>query len=317
MGFVQTLPEASKGMRFAREDLMERIGFLGLGTMGEPMALNLQRAGFPLLVWNRSAQKCAALAKVGASVAADCGEVFSRCAIILAMLVDGEALDAVLGRGTPTFNRRVTGRLIVNMATNSAAYSKALEASILAAGGRYVEAPVSGSRKPAEAGQLVAMLAGKREDLEAVRPVLSPLCKQIVSCGEIPSAILMKMSTNIFLIAMVAALAEAMNFAAMKGLDLGLFNEVLLAGPLASDVARVKAPKIAQRDFSVQAAIRNVLESNRLVVEEARSAGIPTPLADACKSLNESALAQGFGEEDMVAVVKTYAGLARNDSAKG
>jgi len=292
---------------------METIGFLGLGTMGEPMAMNLQRAGFPLVVWNRDARKGAALAQAGAGLAASVEEVFARCSLVLAMLADGAALDAVLARDTPDFARRLSGRLLVNMATNSAAYSQGLEAAVRAAGGRYVEAPVSGSRKPAEAGQLVAMLAGEPEDLERLRPVLAPLCRQIVPCGAVPGGIRMKTSTNLFLIAMVTALAEATNLAARQGLDLVRFSEVILGGPLASEVARVKAPKLTQRDFTAQAAIRNVLESNRLVVEAAREARVPTPLADACLRLNEAALAQGFGDEDMVAVLKAYETLVRQD----
>src|SRR5512145_3114718 len=138
---------------------MESIGFLGLGTMGEPMAMNLQRAGFPLVVWNRDARKGAPLVQAGAALAASVEDVFARCGLVLAMLADGAALDSVLARGTPAFAQHLNGRLLVNMATNSAAYSKGLEAAIRAVGGRYVEAPMSGSRKPAEAGQLVAMLA--------------------------------------------------------------------------------------------------------------------------------------------------------------
>jgi 3-hydroxyisobutyrate dehydrogenase len=292
---------------------METIGFLGLGTMGEPMAMNLQRAGFPLVVWNRDARKGAALAQAGAGLAASVEEVFARCSLVLAMLADGAALDAVLARDTPDFAQRLSGRLLVNMATNSAAYSQGLEAAVRAAGGRYVEAPVSGSRKPAEAGQLVAMLAGEPEDLERLRPVLAPLCRQIVPRGAVPGGIRTKISTHLFLIAMVTALAEATNLAARQGLDLVRFSEVILGGPLASEVARVKVPKLAQRDFTPQAAIRNVLESNRLVVEAAREARVPTPLADACLRLNEAALAQGFGDEDMVAVLKAYETLVRQD----
>ena len=290
---------------------METIGFLGIGTMGEPMALNLLRAGFPLVVWNRTLAKTDSLRAAGATVARAPGEVFERCGIILAMLADSPALDAVLGRGTPAFQARVEGRLLVNMATISAAYSRGLDAAIRAASGAFVEAPVSGSRKPAEAGQLVAMLAGDPEAIERVRPVLAPLCRQVVPCGPAPNAILLKMSTNLFQIAMITALSEAVNFAGKNGLDLALFNEVVLAGQLASDLVRVKAAKFVHRDFAAQAAIRNVCESSRLVVETAAAAGVPTPLADVCLRVNQAAMAQGYADEDMIAVLKTYEAMTR------
>jgi len=104
-----------------------------------------------------------------------------------------------------------------------------------------------------------------------------------------------------------------LQFARRQGLDLDRFNEVLLQGPLASDVARVKAPKLAHRDFTPQAALRNVAEVNRLVVEAAREADIPTPVADACLGMYRRALGQGLGDEDMVAVAKTYEAMARTE----
>jgi 3-hydroxyisobutyrate dehydrogenase len=285
---------------------VDTIGFIVPGTMGEPMALNLQKAGGPLVVWNRNPVKAEALVQAGALLAVGPAEVFARCRVVLAMLVDGVALDQVLGRGTPAFAERVSGRLVVSLATHSAAYSKGLEAAIRAAGGRYAEAPVSGSRKPVEAGQLVAMMAGDPADLERLRPLLAAMCRQVVPCGAVPGGTLMKISTALFNIAMITALSEAMNFAARQGLDLDRFNEVLLGSPMASDVARVKAPKIARRDFAAQASVRNVLDVNRLLVEAARASGIPTPLADACRRVHEQALAMGFGDEDMIAVLKAY-----------
>jgi 3-hydroxyisobutyrate dehydrogenase len=154
--------------------------------------------------------------------------------------------------------------------------------------------------------RLVAMMAGDGEDLERLRPLLAAMCRQLVPCGAVPGGTLMKTSTALFNIAMITALSEAMNFAARQGLDLDRFNEVLLGSPMASDVARVKAPKIARRDFAAQASVRNVLEVNRLLVEAALESGTHTPLADACLRIHEQALAMGLGDEDMIAVLKAY-----------
>jgi 3-hydroxyisobutyrate dehydrogenase len=291
---------------------MDTIGFIGLGTMGEPMALNLQKAGIPLLLWNRTPGRAEALLQGGAEFATEPAEVFYRCPVVLTMLVDGAALDQVLGRSTPRFEERVKDRLVVSLATHSPAYARGLAADIFAVGGRYAEAPVSGSRVPAEEGKLVAMMAGEPADLERLRPLLSAMCRKLVPCGAVPGGTLMKLSTILYNIAIITALSEAMNFAAQQGLDLARFNEVLLEGPMASDVARVKAPKIARRDFTVQASVRNVLDVNRLLVDAASEAGIPTPLADACRRVHEQTLALGLGDEDMVAVLKSYEALGRD-----
>jgi 3-hydroxyisobutyrate dehydrogenase len=161
------------------------------------MALNLARAGTALVVWNRTADKCEPLGAVGASVAASPAEVFGQARVVILMLVDGAAIDAVLGRGTPAFAANVAQHTIVHMGTTSPDYSRALEADVRAAGGSYVEAPVSGSRKPAEAGQLVAMLAGERDALENVLPLLQPMCRKTIVCGSVPTALLTKLSVNL------------------------------------------------------------------------------------------------------------------------
>ena len=279
-------------------------GFIGLGAMGEAMALNLAKAGTPLVIWNRTSAKTATLVAAGAQPARDAAEVFARAPTVILMLVDGAAIDAVLDRHGASFASRVHERTVVHMGTTSPAYSRGLEAEIRSAGGRYVEAPVSGSRKPAEAGQLVAMLAGDADAVEALRPLLAPMCRETMVCGPVPNALLMKLSVNLFLIALVTGLAEAVHFAQRNGLDLSQFLAVLNAGPMASDVSRVKAPKLIDRDFAVQAAISNVLENNRLIAEAARENGIASPLLDVCHALYGEALGLGLGEADMVAVLR-------------
>lgn len=279
-----------------------RLGFLGLGVMGRPMALNLARAGTPLVVWNRTAASCDELADAGADVAASPAEVFASASTVLMMLADDTAVDTVLGRGTPGFATRVAGHTIVHMGTTAPDWSRALADDIAAAGGRYVEAPVSGSRIPAVKGELVAMLAG--DGAAEVAPLLAPMCHETVLCGPVPNALLTKLAVNLYLITMVTGLAEAVHFAQRHGLDLARVAGVLDAGPMASAVSRVKTAKLLTGDFDVQASITNVLENNRLVAEAARRAGIASPLLDVCHALYGETAALGHGQEDMVAVVR-------------
>ncbi|WP_037077787.1 NAD(P)-dependent oxidoreductase [Pseudonocardia spinosispora] len=282
---------------------MRDIGFIGLGVMGQPMALNLARAGTPLTVYNRTAAKAEPLRAGGAHVAADLDEVFARADVVLLMLADGAAVDAALGRSTPAFAARVAGHTVVHMGTTSPEYSTGLSADVHGAGGRYLEAPVSGSRVPAETGQLVAMLAGDADAAEEVRPLLKPMCHETVLCGAVPNGLVTKLSVNLFLITMVTGLAESTHFAQRYGLDPEVFRQVLDAGPMASAVSRVKLGKLLSDDFTVQASIANVLENNRLVAEAAHSAGLAVPLLDVCHALYLETLAQGHAESDMIAVL--------------
>lgn len=285
-------------------NLSAPVGFVGLGLMGQPMALNLVKAGTPLMVWNRSPEKCAVLAEAGAAVAKDAADVFARCEYIFCMLLGGSALDAVLGRGERGFADRVKGRTLVSMASNAPAYSKALEADIRAAGGRYVEAPVSGSRKPAEAGKLVAMMGGEPEVVASVRPLLAPMCCDAVPCGPVPNGLLMKLAVNLFMTSMVASLAEAVHFAESHALDLSKLIAVLDAGPMASDLSRLKVAKLVAKDYAAQASILDVREIVRLIVDAAREVGIASPLIDVCDELYDETQAMGLAGYDIVSVIR-------------
>jgi len=280
------------------------VGFLGLGLMGQPMALNLAHAGAPLTVWNRTAARTEALRAAGATVAASPAEVFAQALVVILMLADGTAIDSVLGRGTPGFDALAARHTIIHMGTTSPEYSRGLAADIRAAGGRYVEAPVSGSRTPAESGQLVAMLAGESDAVEAVRPLLGPMCQHTIVCGPVPNALLMKLSVNLFLITMVTGLAEAAHFAERHGLDLRLLMEVLDAGPMASTVSRGKGAKLVNRDFDAQAAASDVLTNNQLIADAARHRQLAAPLLDVCHALFGETVAAGHGMSDMIAVLR-------------
>lgn len=286
-------------------------GFIGLGVMGQPMALNLARAGTRLVVWNRSAERCAPLAELGATVVEAPEAVFAAAPVVILMLASGEVMDLVLHRGSPAFATLVRGRTVVHMGTTSAAYSQALGADIAAAGGAYVECPVSGSRKPAQDGQLVGMMAGDPARLAPLRALLAPVCHQIFECGAVPSALLMKLSVNLFLITMVTGLCEAFHFAERLGLDTRLLQAVLDAGPMASKVSQVKLGKLVEADYTVQASIVDVLKNNQLVADEARRLGVASPLLDQCHALFAQTLALGHGASDMVAVLRAIE--ARSD----
>jgi len=267
------------------------------------MALNLVRAGVSLVVWNRTAAKTEPLRREGACVARDLEDLFGRARVVVTMLADGKALDAALDRGGPLFSRRVAGHTIVAMGTTSTQYSQALGQDIRAVGGRHVEAPVSGSRAPAEAGRLVGMVAGDDADVIEVSRLIQPICAQVVTCGAVPNALGTKLAVNLFLITMVSGLAEAYHFAVQTGLDLAAFRSVLDAGPMASDVSRIKLAKLLAHDFDVQAAIADVHYNSRLVADQADRTRIAVPLLEVCRSLFADAESLGLGGADMAAVV--------------
>ncbi|QEO10631.1 NAD(P)-dependent oxidoreductase [Protaetiibacter larvae] len=292
----------------ACEDAGMAVGFAGLGIMGQPMAARLRDAGVPLVLWSRRPDAADAIVARGAVRAVDPDALFAASDTVLLMLRDEPATDEVLGRGTDAFARRVAGRRIVVMGTNSPGFSAALAADIRDAGGVYLEAPVSGSRVPAERGELVVMLAGDDDAaLAETAGLLAPLARAVVRCGAVPGALRTKIAVNHYMMAMVAALAEALTAARTAGLDLDAVVEVLQASPMDSPIGRVKAAKLLAGDESPQAAIADVVKNCGLVLAEARAVGAVTPIIDLVAELYERTAASGLAFADMVAVARQFA----------
>lgn len=288
----------------------EAAGFIGLGLMGSAIASRLLTAQ-PLVVWNRTPAACEPLAAAGAEVARTAAEVFARCRTVFVMVTDEGATDDIL-----SFDEgRLRERTLVQMSTVSPAHSAALNDRVMRAGGRYVEAPVSGSRQPALSGQLVGLLAGDPEAMGEVAEMLRPACGSVYRCGTPPEAMQMKLAVNVFLIALVTGLAESFHFAEGHGLDVELLGSILASGPMSSAVSEMKSGKLLKRDFSAQAAVADVLKNAELVTASAAGKGIEAVLLNDCARLFSEASALGHGNDDMVAVISAY--RARTAALRG
>ncbi|KAJ3497122.1 hypothetical protein NLG97_g2133 [Lecanicillium saksenae] len=275
-----------------------RVGFMGLGFMGTPMALNLSRH-FRLTVWNRTAAKCDPFKATTAAIADSPAAVLRQSDVIFTMLYNEAAYRAVLDKD---FTNALRGKTIINTSSVSVAFSKYLDEQVREAGGRFLEMPVSGSRVPAEQGQLVGMLAGDRDEAQRVDPLLKTITKAAVYCGEIGMGLRTKYATNLYLITMTAGLAESMNLARAQGLDVNAFGEVLDAGPMASAYSKLKVAKMIAEDWSPQAAIADCYNLTELVQDAAGEVGAQTPLMTVCNTLYRDAVSRGFGGDDMIAI---------------
>lgn len=279
------------------------VGFIGLGHMGEPIARNLLHAGTRLVVWARRAERVQELVDAGAARAADAGEVLARCELVLVMLSDADALDDVLGWDGRGFAHPLAGRTLVNLGTVSTTSASTFHERVREAGGRYVEAPVSGSRVPAQRGELVVMLAGDG-DLAPVERLLAPTASAVVRCGAVPAATATKLSVNAFLVSLVTALAESVHLAERSGVDLDVFHQVLDSGPMASAVSRMRLAAMLDRDYAPQTAIDDVARNCRLVLQLAESVATTAPMARQSHDLYARSSDLGFGAADMAAVVE-------------
>lgn len=280
----------------------DRVGLAGLGTMGLPIARRLIATGIDLGVWNRSPARAAA--PEGARVSDSFAALLAGHDIVLLMLIDEAAADAVLQRSGDGLGVDVAGKLIVQMGTTSLDHSRALQRAIEAGGGRYVEAPISGSRIPAERGELVAMIAGAADDKARVMPLFERFTASVVDCGEVPQALAMKLASNLLLGPIMVGLIDATAFARRAGLDMELFANVLLGGQMASPILRAKLAKLLADDHSPHAAIGNVIVSAGTALDAATALGLDRTLLRACLERFVAAADAGLAGEDVTAMEK-------------
>ncbi|WP_265570041.1 NAD(P)-dependent oxidoreductase [Sphingomicrobium nitratireducens] len=284
---------------------MSRPGLIGLGTLGEPVARHLLAANPELVVWNRSPEPAARLGEAGATVALDPVALAESCDTIFLVLSTEQAADEVLQRDEHgTIGLDIEGRTIVQLATVSPDHSEALEVAVKAAGGAYVEAPVSGSRVPAERGELVAMIAGSHAAKARVLPLFDPFTAKVIDCGDVPGGIAMKLASNVMLVPLMLGIVESMAFAKRAGLDLAVFGEMLKSGQMASPILKVKVDKILSGDWSPQAQMDNVVTSGGDAVALAHRLGMADTLLERALAYVDAACEEGLDKEDVVAVFK-------------
>jgi 3-hydroxyisobutyrate dehydrogenase len=284
---------------------MNRVGFIGLGTMGLPMAVNIARAGLELMVYNRTPGKDGPVLAAGGRRADSPAVLIEWAETVVLMLGGPEAVDAVLG---PVLEspELLDGKIVVSMGTNPPAYTRKLAARLEQAGADFVDAPVSGTRVPAEQGALVIMAGGPAEAIEALAPVFNAVGNKIIPCGAAHQAGMMKLAVNIVLSAAISGLAEGAAFARKAELNLNTFFGIILGGPLGNDIFAVKADKMLKRDFTPQASIATVREMLKHIADSAyeMDAYIPNTLSNA--NLIAAAVNQGLAGEDACAIIKVF-----------
>ena len=280
-----------------------KLGFIGLGIMGSAMASNLVKAGYDLTIWNRSKDVCIPLVDRGATVAASPREVAERCDIVLTMMANPAAVQAVRDGDDGITAGLSSGKSFIDMSTVDAATS--LESARIAheKGAAYLEAPVAGSRKPAEDGALTIMAAGDKRLYETALPVLEKLGKKILYLGDTGNAARMKLANNLVMGNMLAALGEGMALAAKSGLDTTQLLELLDSGAMSNPMFRLKGPLIAASG-AIPAAfpLKHMQKDLRLALRLAEEVGQPLFLTATANEVFKTAMAQGLGDDDFAAV---------------
>ena len=283
-----------------------RVGFIGLGSMGYPMATNVAEAGFPLTVWNRTTAKAERLAaETGAWEAASPAEVAGSVDVLLTMVADGSVLtDLYTGAGAMC-DALEAGTVCVDMSTVGPDESRQVAAAVEAEGGHFVDAPVSGSVAPAVAGTLTFMAGGREEDVDAVRPVLLAMGSRVFHMGPTGAGATIKLAVNSIVYGLGQAVSEALVLAEAAGIERESAYEVFAASAIAAPFVHYREQAFLHPG-EVPVAFRMVLARKDLdlALALAESVGAQLPQAVLNRSEIEDAIIAGFGDHDMSAVAE-------------
>ncbi|KAH9793943.1 glyoxylate/succinic semialdehyde reductase 1 [Citrus sinensis] len=254
------------------------VGFLGLGIMGKAISMNLLRNGFKVTVWNRTLSKCDELVAHGATVGGSPAEVIKKCTITIGMLADpAAALSAITSKG-----------------------------------GHFLEAPVSGSKQPAETGQLVILSAGEKALYDEAISALNVIGKKAFFLGEVGNGAKMKLVVNMIMGCMMNTFSEGLVLAEKSGLDPRTLLDVLDLGGIANPMFKGKGPTMLQSNYAPAFPLKHQQKDMRLALALGDENAVSMPIAAAANEAFKKARSLGLGDNDFSAVFEVVKDLKRS-----
>ena len=288
----------------------QSVGFIGLGIMGQPMALNLVRAGFKVSVFNRTRDKAAPLEKAGARVASSPADAARQADFVMSIVSDSAASEGVMLGKDGVIESVKPGAIVIDSATISPVVSRKLACHFAGKQASFLDAPVTGSKHGAEKGELTIMLGGERETVERAMPVLKVLGKKHIYCGPNGAGLSAKLAQNAIQATMVEVFCEGFVLAAKAGVKPETMFEIIQSSLARSALTDFKAPFIFKGDFTPYFPLKWMHKDLALAMDAAFAQGVPMPAAAAVKEVYGAARAQGKGDLDYAAVMTFLEDLA-------
>jgi 3-hydroxyisobutyrate dehydrogenase len=276
-----------------------KIGWIGLGNMGIPMSQQLVKAGYPVTVYNRNKEKEEALKLMGAAIASSPDELINICDIVFIMVSDDAAIREIFTGAKGLLNAKTTGKIIINMSTVSPGISKEMAALCRQQGNHYLDAPVSGSVKQAEEGQLVIMVGGEENAFKQAKPVLEHMGKLAMLIGDNGAGNTAKLAINTLLAFHAQGLAEAVVFAQQHDIKTADLITLINNSALGNVFIKIKGDAIINENYKAAFALKHIAKDLRLAKDE----GLNTPLAEVTYQTFQQAEAT-LGNEDIIAIIK-------------
>jgi 3-hydroxyisobutyrate dehydrogenase len=290
--------------------MAQRIGLIGLGIMGKPMARNLLKAGFPLTVYSRRRSSVEELITDGAIGAHSSREVAAASDVIITIVTDTPDVRQVLLGEEGVLSGIRSGATIIDMSTISPSATREIAAVVREKGADFLDAPVSGGEGGAIAGTLSIMVGGREETFSASLPILQAMGKNIIHVGETGAGQLTKLCNQIAVAIANLAMSEALIFGAKAGIDLGKMHQAISGGAAGSWQLSNLAPRIFQRDFAPGFMVKLQQKDLKLVLQEADQMKLALPATSLAHSLFNALETTGASDEGTQALVKVFEKLA-------
>jgi 3-hydroxyisobutyrate dehydrogenase/2-hydroxy-3-oxopropionate reductase len=288
-----------------------KLGFLGLGIMGYPMARNLLRAGYSVAVWSNTAAKARRLAaEEHADVCATPRQVAEAAEIVFLCVGDTAMSERVTLGPDGILDGVRAGSIVADCSTVAPSYARRAATALAEKGAHFLDTPVTGSKPGAETGTLTFMVGGDPSVYEKLKPCLVPMGKLVYYCGGIGLGLHAKLTQNLILSNLLQAFNEGLVLATRAGVDPELMIEILNNSAARSGMISFKAPYVLRRDFSTNFSTRWMHKDIGLMLETGAELGVPLPLTSLTRQLFQIALSEGFSDEDMCSTIKVLERIA-------
>jgi|SRR5471030_1600212 3-hydroxyisobutyrate dehydrogenase len=287
-----------------------QIGLAGIGRMGVGIAARLVEVGHQVTAWNRSAEKLKPLAALGIKAAATPAELASSSEVIITILTDAAAIDAVYGGPQGLLAGNIKGKLFIEMSTVRPETPKALAEKVRAKGAAFVESPVGGSTGPARQGKLLGLVGAEPADFARAKPILDQLCRRVEHCGPVGSGAVMKFTINLPLMIYWQALGEALALCRDLKLDPARLMDLISDTSGGANVLKVRGAAIAAKlkgtdSGPVTFDLDGGMKDMRAMIAEGKARGVELPLVERTLVCYEEAKQKGLGGEE-VSLMSAY-----------
>lgn len=283
-----------------------KLGLIGLGIMGKPMARNLLKAGYELYVYDLNAQAVEELAAAGARPAAGAGEVAEKCDIVMTMLPNSPQVKDVVLSPDGVLEHIRPGAVLIDMSSINPIASREIAAELEKKGVDMLDAPVSGGEPKAVDGTLSFMVGGKREVFDRCRDILAAMGSSVVLCGDTGAGNVTKLCNQIIVAVNIAAMSEALTLGQLAGVSPEIIYQAIRGGLAGSTVLDAKAPMAMEQNFKPGFKIALHIKDLNNVLDTARTINAPTPLTCQVREMMKMLSREGMDGFDHSALIKYY-----------